>query len=218
MNCLACQRLLSQRQDGELSPRLVAAVDEHVAGCAACAQVAAELRAVTDGLRGLAGPEPSPALWGRIDVELAREAQARRARRSLMPLLAPVLGGLALLSTATGAWLLQADARRRQAAVDAELVRASAASLREVEERWEAAEAEAARLSGAAAPARPDRVLYDDHVVVAADELEVQLAARSRRFFEATERSLGGGASDPAIPVEPLRDPWPVRSAPGGRE
>jgi len=68
---------MSEWISGDLNERDAATVRTHLAACATCAEVGAELRAQSAGLRGLDRPEPPPTLWPTI--EGAMEEQEARA-------------------------------------------------------------------------------------------------------------------------------------------
>jgi len=68
---------MSEWVSGDLNERDAAIVRTHLAACAACAEVGAELRAQSAALRGLDRPEPPPTLWPTIEGAIEeREAQA----------------------------------------------------------------------------------------------------------------------------------------------
>ncbi len=66
----------AERLDGPLGLAEATWLDEHLAGCAACAAIAAQYVADRDALRGLreAPPEPPRDLWARTAAAIEREA------------------------------------------------------------------------------------------------------------------------------------------------
>ncbi len=74
-------------------PELLAAVEEHVKGCAACARELAEWRAIAAAATALKKSWPSPELWPQIRQSLAEESQRSAA--------APAGGAWLRLLTAT---------------------------------------------------------------------------------------------------------------------
>ncbi|MBI5836634.1 MAG: zf-HC2 domain-containing protein [Candidatus Eisenbacteria bacterium] len=69
---------LSSYLDGDLDASHRAAVEAHLAGCAACRERAADLQGMVAALRELPAPEPSPFLWARVQAGL-REGRPRRS-------------------------------------------------------------------------------------------------------------------------------------------
>ena len=57
---------LSAYLDGELAPDAHAAVEAHLAGCAACREVLQDLRALVQAAPAYAGSDPAPVVWDRI--------------------------------------------------------------------------------------------------------------------------------------------------------
>jgi len=73
MNCAEAVVAIGARCDGELAGDAAAALDAHVAGCAACRAEQAALVALRDEIRAQAPRHVAPpALRARIDAELAR--------------------------------------------------------------------------------------------------------------------------------------------------
>jgi hypothetical protein len=62
---------LSEYVDGELTPSDREVCDAHLAGCAECARLLAELRAVTERARALPAVEPETDLWSGIESRLS---------------------------------------------------------------------------------------------------------------------------------------------------
>jgi hypothetical protein len=110
------RELAAWRMDGLLEPAEEAWLDEHLAGCDACAAAAADYatdRLLLQGLRDRA-PEPPRDLWARTSAALEAEAAHRAPRlspaRTSSPgrpgwILAPV-AGLAIVAVAVGTGLL----------------------------------------------------------------------------------------------------------------
>ena len=211
MTCRRCQELLSQHLDGDLSPRRIRAVDQHLAGCAVCSAVRGELAALCGVVSSLPRHDPGDALWGRIDAALDADERAHDRRRWRWPVLVPAVGGAALLATVGVSQVLQAGARRKAEAVDVALRSASNQSLHEIAERYAAAELEAERLTADPHALRsPDKQVAggpDGHGEVEPDpsgfeQLDQQLAARSRRLLDRAEAALAGaGDGDAPLPV-----------------
>jgi predicted anti-sigma-YlaC factor YlaD len=80
VDCTTAREALSARLDGELSPVMGAALDEHLSGCAACTAADGALARVTRGARLQVAPQV-PDLAGAV-VEGAR---ARRGRDPWSP-------------------------------------------------------------------------------------------------------------------------------------
>ncbi len=110
MDCDRARRAMSERMDGErLSPRLAAAVERHVAGCAKCAAFQAGAWKLREAARFEVAPAV-PDLVDSIMTAVERETQERapvrlrllaggRTRRPLLPgriRLAPVAAALAV--------------------------------------------------------------------------------------------------------------------------
>jgi hypothetical protein len=98
----------SERLDGPLDPTEAAWLDEHLAGCAACAAAAADYANQKLELQALRGREPVPPrdLWARTAAAIERESQPenRRRRRSPQSMLAPyaLLAGALIVAVAVG--------------------------------------------------------------------------------------------------------------------
>ena len=110
-----CIERLSEHLDGALARAEARAVEDHLAGCAACAAVEAELRSVVGRARALADRPPSRDLWPGIAAAIgsgeagrpAATATAPRGRRRRVTLSVPQLAaaGLALaLASGSAAW------------------------------------------------------------------------------------------------------------------
>lgn len=95
--------------DGELEPLAHAEMESHLASCEACSDQAAFERRLREGLRALAGPEPSPGLEEDLRASLARARPS--PWRVLLPL-AAALAAMALWGAGTPrfvAWELSRD-------------------------------------------------------------------------------------------------------------
>jgi hypothetical protein len=98
----------AERLDAPLDPAEEAWLDDHVAGCPACAAAAADYGAQRQELRVLRDRPPVPPrdLWARTAAAIEREAgsQTRRGRRSARSLLAPyaLLAGALIVAVAVG--------------------------------------------------------------------------------------------------------------------
>jgi anti-sigma factor RsiW len=109
---------LSDYLDGELAPAEAAAIEQHLAGCAACASTLAELRAVTARAAALAPRVPAMDLWAGIEARLApitpavRPIRPRLMRRVSFTMPQLVAAGLALMvMSGGGVWVLQHGGR-----------------------------------------------------------------------------------------------------------
>jgi putative zinc finger protein len=68
---------LSEWLAGDMPERDAAVVRAHLAACAPCTAIVAELRVETAGLRALGRPEPPPTLWPTIEGALEAEERGR---------------------------------------------------------------------------------------------------------------------------------------------
>lgn len=104
MNCSSVRPLLSAAQDGAVAEPQRAAVEQHVAGCAACQRFAADLRAVSEAYRTdsarLVVPDAEEE-WRLLEARLS--APARAPRRRLAPVVTWI--GLPLAAAAAVAFL-----------------------------------------------------------------------------------------------------------------
>lgn len=102
---------LSDYADDELPAGEKAAVDEHLAGCAGCREVLAELRSVVARARSLADAPPDRDLWPGVSARLEATPQTRvlpmrATRRFSFTLPQLVAAGLALMVLSGGmVWL-----------------------------------------------------------------------------------------------------------------
>ena len=86
MNCAEAAAVLGAWCDGELAGDAAAALDAHVAGCAACRAEQAALVALRDQIRAQAPRHVAPpALRARIDAELGRAFAGARADAPAAP-------------------------------------------------------------------------------------------------------------------------------------
>jgi anti-sigma factor RsiW len=96
MNCADLEILLCDYLDGTLAPAARTEVEQHLAGCANCAEMAQDVSAAVGFIGRAAEVEPPPALLTRILFELpsAHHARARQPgglRRFVQGWLQPVL-------------------------------------------------------------------------------------------------------------------------------
>jgi hypothetical protein len=107
---------LSEYVDGELAPADRAAAERHLARCAECADVLADLRALTTSAGLLPDVAPERDLWpgirdrlsprGAVSAERARVIPLASRRRVVLSVPQLIAAGLALmLFSATGVWL-----------------------------------------------------------------------------------------------------------------
>jgi anti-sigma factor RsiW len=68
VNCRAVRKRLVAYQDRELSPAEASQVDEHLAGCTACADLERRLAAVTPRRFLQVDPRVEEAMWARLDA------------------------------------------------------------------------------------------------------------------------------------------------------
>jgi hypothetical protein len=75
MRCHRAQRYISEYADGSLDAPKAAELERHIEKCAACRELLADFRAMTEAAPRLAGPEPRDGVWLKIKSRLrAREA------------------------------------------------------------------------------------------------------------------------------------------------
>lgn len=105
---------LSEYLDDELPPRERAEVEDHLAGCAECSAVLADLRRVAARARALDSAGPSADLWPGIAARIGgapaapRAARAPAARRFAFSLPQLLAAGIALMVLSGGSvWLLR---------------------------------------------------------------------------------------------------------------
>jgi predicted anti-sigma-YlaC factor YlaD len=88
MRCRKAQKLISRSIDGRLPSRQSARLERHLAGCAGCRDLQADLRRIVDGAAGLQTPEPADRVWTNIRAALVRETPARTVIAPRRPLIA----------------------------------------------------------------------------------------------------------------------------------
>jgi anti-sigma factor RsiW len=93
MNCSELETLLCDYVDGTLTPERKAEVEQHLAHCASCAEIARDSAAAVDFMRRAPVVEPPPQLLTRVlfDLAAARE-KTPRPRRGLLSLLGHWMG------------------------------------------------------------------------------------------------------------------------------
>lgn len=94
---------LSAWISGDLPERDVAVVRAHVESCAACADVAADVRAQVVATRGMERPEPPPTLWSVIEGAL--DKPARRVWPWRATFIGALAGGMAVVAIVGGVGL-----------------------------------------------------------------------------------------------------------------
>lgn len=77
MRCRNAQRDISEYVDGTLDARRTAALERHLAACAACREVLEDFRAVCDAASRLDAPEPGDDVWRTIRSRLEAEVSGR---------------------------------------------------------------------------------------------------------------------------------------------
>jgi hypothetical protein len=84
MKCEACVGLMDKLIEGELDGRLARETNAHIAMCASCSQLYANLRSEQE-LYGkyLLGVEPTPALWANLQLELEKKKVIRASQPQL---------------------------------------------------------------------------------------------------------------------------------------
>jgi len=106
---------LSEYLDEDLEPSARDACETHVAGCAECRRLLADLRRLRDAARALPARAPTRDLWPGIEQELIRTAAARPRRRWLLAFAAGVFvtlgAALAFRLLGTGASGIESVAR-----------------------------------------------------------------------------------------------------------
>jgi predicted anti-sigma-YlaC factor YlaD len=108
MKCSAVQPLLSAAHDGALAEQERLAVEQHLAGCAACRQLAAEMVSVSEAYRADAARVSVPDAdeeWRLLQARL--NAPTRASRRRVAPVVAWI--GLPLAAAAAVAFTFFAE-------------------------------------------------------------------------------------------------------------
>ncbi len=93
--------LLPLAASGDLSPREMRRVDEHVAWCAACRQASEELAVLGGALRALPTPQPPAELVARVCRLGETRLELQRAPRSGAAFLAPLVAASWVAALAT---------------------------------------------------------------------------------------------------------------------
>lgn len=81
MNCAEYERQLGEYVDGALPPAAIPPVEAHLAACARCRVVLADLDAIRSLARSLEAHTPPPRVWQTLSAELSRPQ--RRTLRSM---------------------------------------------------------------------------------------------------------------------------------------
>lgn len=108
IRCDRLDELLPEYLEETLAPDTRSAVEAHLAGCARCGSIVADLNAITTAAGGLPDLEPSRDLWsgiaGRIAapvISLTREPDARTTRRDRVRLFAAAAALVVMSAGAT---------------------------------------------------------------------------------------------------------------------
>jgi anti-sigma factor RsiW len=121
---MACidEKKLSAYLDGELPPEESAALEEHLARCAACREELSRLAFVSEALETLEGAEPDPYFAPRLKRLAAAERGRGWARRAFVPAAAAAAAGLSLVLGGFLGRALYAEPNGASAAANGELV------------------------------------------------------------------------------------------------
>ncbi len=139
MRCRKARFLISEYTDGTLAPRKSARLESHLATCADCRAVHADLRALVGEARKLETPSVPDEAWPRIRAYL-REAGAPADRDGRAFYLAPALAALALTVVAAGGVFVGLQLGRRPVMLSPEAREQSTlAKLDEAERYYELA-------------------------------------------------------------------------------
>lgn len=143
MRCRKAEFLISDYVDGSLGPADAARLEAHLATCADCRSVLADLRALVRGAGTIETPDVPAEAWSRIRARLREAgAPAYRDERALFgrPRLAPALAALALTAVVVGGTFVGLKLGRGPAALSPEeRERATLAKLDEAERYYELA-------------------------------------------------------------------------------
>ena len=143
MRCRKARFLISEYTDGTLAPRKSARLESHLATCADCRAVLADLRALVGEARKLETPSVPDEAWPRIRARLREAgAPADRDGRAFYrrPRLAPALAALALTVVAAGGVFIGLKLGRRPVMLSPEAREQSTlAKLDEAERYYELA-------------------------------------------------------------------------------
>jgi predicted Zn-dependent protease len=184
---------LSEWLSGDMNERDAAVVRAHVDTCAACGDVAADLRRQTGSLRDLARPEPPPTLWPTI----AGALEADEGRRWSWP--SWLFGALAGASVAACvAWLAIGRAELFERGHGGELTAPVAGPPAGVDPLLAEAEHELDRAAASyAEAARRLRTILDREQALWAPETRARVAERLARLDEAIVQSRAVADRDP---------------------
>ena len=102
MTCERFEERLADYMEGDLHGADRAAMDAHVAGCAACGALVADLRGIVAGAAALPPIEPPASVWAGIESRIATEVVPLAPRRRSVPLVRAITAAAAMvLVTAT---------------------------------------------------------------------------------------------------------------------
>lgn len=168
MTCAELDARLDALLDGELTPPERAAVEAHLAGCAACAALHSDLVALRDRARRVPREvAPSPALWEA--VVRATRSPVPAPRPSWSPwTLAAAAALLVALSSAGTAWWLRRGGEPRAASIEQRVLPPRLASLEADYQRAAADLVRALEADASLTPATREAVLRHVAVVDAA--------------------------------------------------
>jgi anti-sigma factor RsiW len=104
MNCERCHSLVDDYVDGRLAPEDRAAIEAHLAGCAACRAMAHDFRAIRSTAASLERHTPPPQAW----TELAAAVERERSTFRVGPILRSgfALAATLLLVVGATSWIL----------------------------------------------------------------------------------------------------------------
>jgi anti-sigma factor RsiW len=143
MRCRKARIMISEYTDGTLALRKSARLESHLARCADCRAVLADLRVLVREARTLETPSVPPGAWSGIRARLREAAApAPRDERALFgrPRLAPALAALALMAVAAGGIFVGLKLGRRPVVLSPEArEQATLAKLDEAERYYELA-------------------------------------------------------------------------------
>ena len=95
---------LALRLGQEIDPLREAALEEHLAGCAACAREAAAFQELGDALEAGPVPDPGPVYWASFQKRLRQRLQSRQRARRIWTVAAG-LAAAALLALGMSVWV-----------------------------------------------------------------------------------------------------------------
>ncbi len=105
MNCSEAMELISSRLDGALSPAEEDALQAHLAQCASCRSVQAELSQLNSDLAALSC-EPPQALHARVMREVRQKSRRKKDQRAVLRFVGAMAAAAALLAVLAGSHLL----------------------------------------------------------------------------------------------------------------